>query len=180
MSYQTVLWILFGALLITFLIVRKKKNKRLNTTLWSLVILVFIGQTFLPRQLFGEWNSISKFDDKKIIKILLQPSEPNWKINLVGKNFIISDNNQIDTLTSLLKKVEVYFPGHPSRIWETKMIIVSSDKDSFEIEINKTSNNGSVIYTKTNEWRKDEIGNYLEKITNYSKPIYSDTSTTKF
>ena len=180
MNYQTGLWNLFGILLITFSIVRKKRNKKLNTTLWILMIFIFVGQTFLPRQLFGNWNSISKLDGKKITEILLQPSEPNWEVNLVGKDFLIFNKKQIDTITGMLQKAEVYFPGHPSRIWETKMVVITSDEDSFKIEIHQTENNGTDIYAPTNEWRKDPIGNYLEKITSYRKPVYSDTSTTKF
>ena len=179
MSYQIVLWLLFGLLLITFSIVRKKGNKRLNVTLWALMLLILFGQIILPRQLFGKWNSISKIDNKNITEILLQPSEPNWEVNLASKNFIITNKNQIDTIINLLQNVEAYFPGHPSRIWETKMIFVSLQKDSFGIKIHQTENNGTVIYTPSNEWRKDKMGPYLEKIISYRKPVYSDTSTTK-
>jgi hypothetical protein len=179
MSYQIVLWLLFGVLLITFSIVRKKRNKILNVTLWALMIFILFGQTFLPRQLFGKWNSISKISNKNITEIHLKPSEPNWEVNLVGKDFIISNKKQIDTIINLLQNVEVYFPEHPSRIWETKMIFVSLQKDSFEIKIHQTENNGAVIYTPTNEWRKDAIGPYLEKIISYSKPVFSDSSKTK-
>ena len=178
MTYHTVLWFLFGALLITSSIVRKWKNKKLNITLGVLMVLIFIGQ-FLPRQLWGKWNSISKLEGKNISKIVLRPSEPDWKVNLTGTDFPISNQKQIDTIIDLLQNVEVYFPGHPSRIWETKMIFVSLQNDSLEINIHQTENNGTVIYTPSNEWRKDAIGPYLEKIISYSKPVYSDTSTTK-
>ena len=180
MSYHIFLWLLFGGVLITFSIVRKRRNKRLNVTLWALMLLILFAQTFLPRQLFGKWNSILKFEDKNIIEIHLQPSEPNWEVNLVGKDFFILNKKQIDTLIDLLKNVEVYFPGHPSRIWETKMVFISSQKDSFEIKIHQTQNNGTVIYTPTNEWRKDAIGDYLAKLILYKKPVYSDTSTSRF
>ena len=178
MTYHTVLWFLFGALLVTSAIVRKWNNKKLNVTLGVLMVLIFIGQ-FLPRQLWGKWNAISKLDAKNISKILLRPSEPDWKVNLTGKDFILSNQKQIDTIINLLQNVEVYFPGHPSRIWETKMIFVSLQKDTFEIKIHQTENNGTVIYTPSNEWRKDAIGPYLEKIISYRNPVYSDTSTTK-
>ena len=178
MTYHTVLWFLFGALLVTFAIVRKCNNKKLNVTLGVLMGLIFIGQ-FLPRQLWGKWNAISKVEGKSLSKILLRPSAPDWKVNLTGKDFIISNQKQIDTIINLLQNVEVYFPGHPSRIWETKMIFVSLQKDTFEIKIHQTENNGTVIYTPSNEWRKDAIGSFLEKIISYEKPVYSDTSTTK-
>lgn len=178
MSYHTVLWFLFVALLVTFLIVRKWNKKKLNGTLGVLMGLIFIGQ-FLPRQLWGKWNAISKVEGKSISKILLRPSAPDWKVNLTGKDFIISNQTQIDSIIDLLHNVEVYSPGHPSRIWETKMIFVSLQGDSIEIKIHQTENNGSVIYTPSNEWRKDAIGPYLEKIISYKNPVYSDTSTTK-
>ena len=178
MTYHTVIWFLFGALLITSAVVRKWKNKKLNVTLGALMALMFIGQ-FLPRQIWGKWNAISKLEGKNISQILLRPSEPNWKVNLTDKDFTISNQKQIDTIIDLLQNVEVYFPGHPSRIWETKMIFISLQKDTFEIEINQTENNGTVIYTASNEWRKDAIGPYLEKIMSYRIPVYSDTSTTK-
>jgi len=111
MNYQTVLWVLFGVLLITFSIVRKKRNKKLNVTLFALMIFIMLGPTFMPRQLFGKWNSISKLEGKKITAILLQPSEPNWEVNLVGKDFLISNKKQIDAIAAMLQKAEVYFPG---------------------------------------------------------------------
>jgi hypothetical protein len=179
MNYQIALWVLFVVLLICYSIVRKRQNKKLNAVLWILMILIFIGQVFLPRQLFGKWNSISNLRNKKIVEIILRPSEPHWEVNLVSKDFLISDTNHIDTLIQMLQKAEVYFPTHPSRIWETKMIIISADRDSLQIKIHQTQNNGTDIYTPTNEWRKDPIGNYLEKVTCFSKPVYGDTTSTK-
>ena len=144
------------------------------------MIFVSLGSLFLPRQFLGKWNSIYKLGNKEIIEVLLIPSKPNWEVNLVNKKFSIRDKKEIDTLLGFLQKTTVYFPSHPLRIWETKLIIISRNKDSLEIEIHQNKNNGTVIYTPTNEWRKDEIGNYLERLTNYIKPAYSDTSTTKF
>ena len=179
MSYHIILWLLFVVLLITFSIVKKRKNKRLNVILWASMLIILAGQIFLPRQLFGKWNSISKIGNKNITEILLQPSEPNWEVNLTGKDFVIYNKKQIDTIINFLQNAEVFFPEHPSRIWETKMIFVSLQKDTFEIKIHQTENNGTVIYSPSNEWRKDAIGTYLEKIISYRKPVYSDTSTTK-
>jgi len=179
MNYQTFLWILFVVLLITLSIVRSKRSRKLNATLFALLIVISLGPIFLPRQLWGKWNSISNLDNKIITEIILRPSTPDWEVNLVDKDTSIHDNKQIDSLIYLLQNTEVYLPAHPARIWETKMIIISSAKDSLEVQINRTNNNGTIVYTKTNGWRKDAIGSYLEKITNYRKPVYGDTVTTK-
>jgi hypothetical protein len=104
---------------------------------------------------------------------------PDWKVNLVGRDFIISTKPQIDTITQLLRKVNVYFPSHPMGIWQTKMILITTTRDTFEIEIEKTSNNGTTLETPTNKWRKDELGSYLEQVTKYRQPMYSDTSTNR-
>lgn len=180
MIYKTVLWILLVVLLITFSIVSKKKNRRLNIILVTLMLLIFIGQIFLSRQLFGKWNAISKIENKDITQILIQPSEPNWQINLTGNDFIISNKKQIDTIIDLLQNAEVYFPRHPNRIWETNLIFISSEKDSFQVNVRQTENNGTIIQTPTNEWRKDKIGDYLVKLVSFNKPFYGDTSTTRF
>jgi hypothetical protein len=178
MSYQIIPLFLFIAIGVFLSIAGKKLNKKVNWTLTALGIIIFFLLPFLPRQLFGRWNSISRLDGKVISEIHLLPSEPNWKVNLVGNVFILSDKKQIDTITQLLRKTTLYFPSHPIRIWETKMIFITASKDTFEIEINKTNNdyNGTVIQTQSNECRKDEIGSYLEKVTKYRQPVYSDTA----
>lgn len=66
---------------------------------------------------------MSKLDVKIISEIHLQPSLPDWKVNLVGRDFVISSKPQIDAITQLLRNANVYFPNHPMRIWETKMIL---------------------------------------------------------
>jgi hypothetical protein len=37
------------------------------------------------------------------------------------------------------------------------MIFVTTDKDTFEIEINKTNNNGLVMHTTANDWKKTKL-----------------------
>ncbi len=179
MNYQNVLFFLFFATFSFLAIAGKKLNKKIKWRLTALAIFFLFLPQFLPRQFFGRWNSISKLDDKVISEIHLQPSLPDWKVNLVGRDFIISTKPQIDTITQLLRKVNVYSPTHPMRIWETKMILITTTRDTFEIEINKTSNNGTTLETPTNEWRKDEVGSYLEQITKHRLPMYSDTSTNR-
>lgn len=176
MNYQTVLWVLFVLLLIILSIFGKKASKGFKISIGALMVIIFLVPMILPRQIFGKWNSISKLTGKTIAKILLQPSDSKYDVNLVASDKIIYDKNQIDTLTHFLQNSEVYFPTHPSRIWETKMLFITTSNDTLEIEINKTSNNGTVIYTASNDWRKDDIGNYLERITNYKKPVFGDTT----
>lgn len=177
MNYQNIQFFIFGAIVIFLSIAGKKLNKKLNTGLVALAIIILFLPSFLPRQFFGRWNAISDLDGKVISEIRLQPSLPNWKVNLVGRDFIISDKQQIDTITQFLRKTHVFFPNHPSREWETKMIFKTTTNDRFEMQINKTDNNGTYLETPTNEWRKDEIGSYLEKVTKYHQPVYSDTAT---
>jgi len=49
-----------------------------------------------------------------------------------------------------------------------------------EIEVDRTENGDRTNFeTPSGTWRKDEMGSYLEKLTNYQQPVYSDTSTTR-
>jgi len=177
MSYQTVFLLLFIAIWIIRTSAGKYVSKKVKMALTVLAIF-FLVVPFLPRLFFGKWNAISNLDNKEILEIRLQPTEPSWKVNLVGRDQIISDKPQIDTIIQLLRKVDVYFPSHPIRVWGTRMILVTTTKDTFEIKINKTTNeyNGTYIETPSNEWRQDSIGRYLEKVTKYYQPVYSDTA----
>lgn len=92
---------------------------------------------------------------------------------------MISGRQQIDTVVQLLRKAEVYSVNHPSRVWETKMILITTAGDTLTIQVNQTDNeyNGTTFETSSSMWRKDELGSYLEKLTKYRQPVYSDTST---
>jgi hypothetical protein len=168
MSYTLALWILFILLLITYSIVRKRKNRTLNVVLFFLLIGILLTEMVLPGRIWGKWNAISSLGNKEVREIVLRPSAPGWKVNLVGKNYIITDKKQIDSLLHLFKKVEVYFPNHPTRIWETQLVFKTAAGDSLKIEVKNTDNNGTVIYTPTNKWRIDDAGPYLERITQYT------------
>ena len=179
MRYGVVLWLIGIALFVAASIIPKRKRKIRGAFLIAAPIL-FLGPWYVPRQLFGKWNSISVLNGKPIAEIQLTPSNPNWKVNLVGSAFVIRNKIQIDSISKLLMRSQVYFPNHPSTIWESKMKLITSTRDTLEIEINQTTNNGSTIETPTNEWRNDDIGSYLEKITNYKLPVYSDTAVKRF
>lgn len=140
--------------------------------------MIFFLPIFLSRELFGRRNSIPELDGKVISEIHLQPSLPNWKVNLVSRDLVVSGKQQIDTITQLLRKTMSYTPNHPIRVWETNMLLITTANDTFKIKVRKTTNdyNGTYIETTTNQWRIDEIGDYLEKLTKYRQPVYSDTA----
>lgn len=183
MNYYLLVWLLYLAILIYCYRIDQRikgKNIKVRFTFIALLLIIF-SFSFMPRKIFGTWNSISGLNGKAIAAIHLRPSLPEWKVNLTGRDFIITDTHQVDTIVQLLKNAEVYSPSHPTNIWETKMILVSTAGDSLEITVNKTSNeyNGTYFVTPSSHWRKDEIGSYLEKLTRFQHPVYSDTSTTR-
>ena len=51
------------------------------------------------------------------------------------------------------------------------MILITSANDSIFLKVHKAENNGTVIYSSGNEWRKDEVGLYLEGIVNFTKSL---------
>ncbi|AEV99489.1 hypothetical protein A4D02_26985 [Niastella koreensis] len=183
MNYYLLVWVLYLAILIYCYRIDKRIKKRPFTRRFTFIALVLIlfSFSFMPRKIFGTWNSISRLNGKVIAAIHLQPALPDWKVNLTGRDYTITDSKQIDTIVQLLKKAEVYSPSHPSNVWETKMILVAADGESFEILVNKTGNNynGTYFITPSSHWRKDEIGSYLEKLTGFQQPVYSDTSTNR-
>lgn len=95
----------------------------------------------------------------------------DWEVNLTDSPELINDTNKINKIMGYLRKTEAYFPSHPRRIWETELIFITTGNDSISFNIQKTDNNGTVIYSPDNEWRKDEIAEYLEGIVNFSKPL---------
>ncbi len=179
MSDHIKLWILFLVLVVAYLLGRKLRSTPLNWILFALVILAFAGQFLLKGSIWGSWNAIAALKDKEITEIQLQPSTPNWKVNLVGKDIHLSGKKDIERIAQLLHKVEIYTPSHPVRIWETKMILITSTRDTLEMKIQQTVDDGTVVYMSSTAWVRDELGTYLEKLTRYSAPVYSDTSTNR-
>jgi hypothetical protein len=165
--YQTFLFVTLAIVLIIALFVIKVRNKR-RILLWSSWIL-FVP-LFLPRQWWGQWNAIKILEGKKISKLVFVPSTPGWEVNLTDSLTVISDTSEINELLGYLQKTEVYFPGHPIRIWETNLIVVTTANDSIHFNIQRTENNGTVIYTPNDKWRKDEVGPLIERMVNYRHP----------
>jgi hypothetical protein len=164
-------WIFFIGLffLVLFFFVRKSSTKSKFLLIMALVMIV--GPMVLPRQVFGKWNSIRALKDKEISRVILQPSLPGWEVNLTDSVIIIFDKVQINNLLDLLKETDLYIPSHPARIWEVKMTLVTIDNDSLSLKVEKTENNGTVINTHDNKFRKDELAKYLERISGYTTPM---------
>ncbi|HEY6901163.1 MAG TPA: hypothetical protein VI233_10990, partial [Puia sp.] len=167
MNYSNWLFLIWVVFFMAFIFVSRRKKR----FLFIGIVLILFVPLFLPRQVWGKWDSISMLNGKQISKVLLKPSEPGWDVNLTDSLEVIVDSNQINQLMGYLRKTELYFPNHPRRIWETKLIFVTKEKDSISFQIQKTENNGTVIYSPNNQWRKDEIAEYLERIVNFSRPV---------
>lgn len=166
-------WFLgIGALLFISLFFIKKERKLYKVVL-ILAIVTSLGGPFLPLQLFGKWNAIKSLNGRPISRIVLSPSAPDWRVNLTDSLVTIANKNEVANIVKLLQETEAYVPSHPMRIWETQMVLVTTDNDSLALEIHKTTDDGTVVYATGKELRKDELSVYLEKITGFIKPTKS-------
>lgn len=148
-----------------------KRNYKRRLFLMGICAWVICIPLFFPRKWWGVWDATKDLKGKPISRILLLPSTPDWDVNLTDTVTLISDTGEIHEILGLLRKTDVYIPGHPLRIWETKLIFVTSGNDSIPFKIQRTENNGTDIYAPNDEWRKDELGPYLEKIVKYRGPV---------
>ncbi len=121
--------------------------------------------------MFGKQNATKGLEEKDVTNIILRPSQPEFEVNLIDSPASVFSKDQIDKILNLLSNTEIFFPNHPNREWETEIIFVTKNRDSLKLEIDKTENNGTIIYAKNNTFRKDELGTYLEKIVNFKKPV---------
>lgn len=165
--------------LIALAVIKRQVSEKTFSKIVAICILLLLLPVFLPRKMFGKWNSISSLNDKNIRKILLLPSKPNSKINLVSSTQIINNKKEIDNILTLLRRTEIYFQNRRFSVWQTKLILVTANNDSLRLEIHKKDDEETVIYTPNSEWRKDEIGIYLETITKFRGPYYGDTLTSQ-
>lgn len=85
----------------------------------------------------------------------------------------------IDTLSKLLSETQAYFPNHPMQIWETSVVIVTNEKDTLKLNVSKTKNNGTVVSSQSGEYRKDNLDEYLERLTFFKEPAFSKDSQDK-
>jgi len=167
MNYNIWLFLVWAVFFAVFIFA----GRRYKRVLFIGIVLILFGPLFLPRQIWGKWDSISMLKGKLISKVLLKPSDSNWDVNLTDSIEVIVDSSKINQLMAYLRKTELYFPSHPMRIWETQLIFVTNENDSIPFQIQKTENNGTVISSPNNQWRKDEIAEYLEQIVNFSRPL---------
>ena len=165
-------WIfVIGILCLTIFFFIRKKKKKISKVLLVVGLLILFAPLYLPRKIFGKWDSIKNLKGKIVNRILLQPSLPDWDVNLTEASLNIDSRNQIDNITALLKETEIYYPNHPKRIWESKIILITNENDSLILRVEKTENNGTIIYSNENRFRKDKLAEYLESITNFTKPL---------
>jgi hypothetical protein len=148
------------ALCVTRRLISQKKFEIVLYASVSILLLLAI----LPRQIFGKWNSISNLNKRHVKEVLLIPSNPESNLDLIKKVEIISSRNEIDSIISLLRRTEVYYLNRYPMVWKTKMIIVTAENDSLELEILKKENDETVVNSNNEKSRKDELGEYLEKI----------------
>ena len=166
-------------LLIALTLIKRQVSEKTFFKILAICILLLLIPVLLPRKMFGSWNSISSLNEKNISKIILVPSAPNSKINLVSSMQIINNKKEIDSILALLRTTEIYFHNRRFSVWQTKLIFVMANNDSLGLEIHKKDDNETVVYTENDEWRKDEVGVYLETITKFRKPFYGDTLTSQ-
>lgn len=173
MSFQGWLFSIGAFFMLVFFIVGSKKHGYI----WVVLSLIFVGvPTFLPRQIFGSWNAIKFLKGKQVVSILFEPSQPDYDVNLSDSLVNISDTIQIKHILNLLTDTQIGYPSKPFTVWETRMIFVTKDNDSLAIKIKKTEDDGTIITSPPRkEFRKDELAEYLEKITHFTKPVKSKT-----
>src|SRR6201986_3931018 len=146
MNTNTMLFFIGIFLLVTAVFTRKR-HSGISRFLFVLTILSFLGPVLLPRRIFGKRNVVKKLEGKQVGSMVLIPSEPGYAVNLTDNIISGFSEEERGHILSLLKQVEIYFPNHPMRDWETDVLFVTKDNDSLVVRVEKTSNNGTVIYT---------------------------------
>lgn len=160
-----------GVLFLLIYFLNRNKKRKFMLTLPVLAIFFLFAPLILPSYFLGKWDSIKEVDGKEIKSIILQPSQPEWNVNLVDSTVHIENKNKIEYLIDLLHKTEVYSPNHPTRIWEVKLIIITVNNDSIPIKIEKVENKGAVVYSKRGKFKKDGLAEYLEAVVNFNQPV---------
>jgi hypothetical protein len=166
-------WTSYLGIFLMILFFFSKKGSKVSKFLIAGAILMIFSPLYLPKQIFGRWDSIKELKNKKVKKVIIEPSKPEWEVNLTDSILPISNIFQIDSIVGLLKNANIYTPGHSGTIWETKMILIDERNDSVFLRLIKTEKQGTAIYTSDNNFRKDEIAVYLERITNFTTPKFS-------
>ncbi|MEO6831911.1 MAG: hypothetical protein ABI378_06215 [Chitinophagaceae bacterium] len=164
-----ILLVLFG---IIYIIYKKVRSEAIKDIIKYSSIILLIMFTVFPLQMFGRWRAIKFAKNSPPIGIILIPSLPNYDVNLVDSIRVINNTNQVDSIRNYLYDCELAILSHPERIWKVKMLLVHKNIDTIKIEVHRTENNGVIIYSQRGQFRNDDLGIYLEKITKYSKAVF--------
>ncbi len=146
-----------------------KKKKYPILLICGLIIL--FAPSFLARYILGKWNSISEIEEKKVDRVILRPSQPKWEVNLIDTVVEIQEGLKTRHLISLLKNTTVSVPNHANRVWEVEILLIMQVSDTVVIRVERLEGYGAVIYSKRGEFKRDSLAEYLEQITNYSRPL---------
>lgn len=121
-------------------------------------------------------------NENSINKIRLIKSAPGYAINLIKKDSIISDAKVISKIKEMILKTGRENWMRPKGIWEVKLVLELSNNDSIEITVSKLENTDvsgkTHLYYLTGQCTDDmpsystELGDYLEKLTNYNGEKY--------
>lgn len=165
------IFLITGILLLVIFFSIKNRKKKLLLILPGFGIVFLFAPSFLPNILFGKWDAIKEVENKEIRSIILQPSQPKYKCNLVDTTVKIENKDKVEYLLNLLRNTEIYSPNHGLGTWEVNLILVKVDTDSLLIKIEKLENGETVIYSKRGNYKKDGLAEYLEAIVNFSLPV---------
>lgn len=175
MSVDNVLFNI-GFIPIVILIIFKNKIPERTRLVIFVIGLLFMFSTCLPRQIFGKWNAVKKIKDQSVTEIILEPSEPDSKVNLTDSVFIIRDRKIIDSVYGLLQRSDVYIAAHPMREWETYMTLITENSDKLQIKVWYTINNGTILFQEGNDLRNDALAEILMNVTGYKEPVFGNNA----
>ena len=158
-----------GIAILASFFIKKERKKTYRILLVTAIFFLFTPSLIFPlfpRHIFGKWDSIKKLNGEEIVKIIIQPSLPGWKVNLTDSILIVYDKGKVDTITKMLRESQVYFPNRYLDVWKTTIILISKRNDSLSLKIERTTNETDI----NNQFRNDKLGAYLEKMTSYTSP----------
>jgi hypothetical protein len=134
----------------------------------------------LEKKIEQQLEFIRKNEDS-IIKIILKKSAPDWKVNLIDKEFIIEDPATLQEIRNMINTKQLGQWNRPTRKWEVLMILELSNNEKLTIEVNKIENDQkgmTHLYFFVNKCHDDlpnyslELGELLEWLTNYNDIPY--------
>ncbi len=177
MTLQLIPFIFFIVCAIAFKFSKRKKHQ-----IWFFLAFFFsVGIYFVPSGVWGKWNLLKPLKDKRVTKVIISPIVSDYDVNIVDTLFEISNNLLVDTLTNMFKNVLIYSPAHPSRIWETNITFITTEKDSLKFNVWKIRGDKTIIYKQNRDvYLNNELAGYLEHLVNFKIPIMVKHVTKKF